>query len=120
MRQNRWTVNACITRHHAGALTYPDLEDVTKVTCFLCITCENRYCVVRPEEPSACYTELESQDLLRSAVKDSAMDDMDDNEPLRRWYKYHRPEYLRYGRTQSQTETSSRGKRGKLIKCVRL
>ena len=38
------------------------------------------------------------------------MDDMDDNEPLRRWYKYHRPEYL--GNPVAQTDTSSRGKRG--------
>ena len=47
------------------------------------------------------------------------MNDMDDNEPLRRWYKYHRPEYL--SNPVAQTDTSSRGKRGKcvlLLKCL--
>ena len=50
--------------------------------------------------------------LPRSAVSDS-MDDMDDNEPLRRWRKYHRPEYL--SNPVAQTDTSSRGKRGKCV-----
>ena len=47
-----------------------------------------------------------------SAVSDS-MDDMDDNEALRRWYKYHRPEYL--DNPVARTDTSSRGKRGKCL-----
>ena len=52
------------------------------------------------------------------------MDALDDNDPLRTWYcDYTRghygypsdfvPEYLRYERTQ--TDTSSRGKRGKCV-----